>query len=311
MAKIGLIDVDGHGFPNLPLMKLSAYHKAQGNDVEWYDPWNGILEPYAEIYKSKVFSFTADYDAPIYAENVYGGGTGYAIKNENGIEVFHKELDKDLPNEIEHIYPDYSMYPSLTKDTAYGFLTRGCVRNCEFCHVCEKEGRASRKVADLDEFWKGQKNIVLCDPNILASKDHKDLLQQLIDSKARIDLNQGVDIRLVADGNIDLIRQLKIKHFHFAYDRIQDKDVVEPKLKMFKEATKYGRSKVMVYILVNFGSTLAEDLHRIDFCRKLDFQPYVMIYDKEHCDKVYRRLQRWVNNPYIFWSTPRFEDYKT
>ena len=310
MAKIGLIDVDGHGFPNIPLMKLSAYHKAQGNEVEWYDPWSGIIEPYAEAYMSKVFSFTADYDAPIYAENVYGGGTGYAIKNENGIEVFHKELDPSLPNEIEHIYPDYSIYPSLTEDHSFGFLTRGCPRGCRFCHVAPKEGRGSYKVADLDEFWKGQKNITLCDPNILASKDHKDLLQQLIDSKAWIDLNQGVDIRLVSEGNIELIRQLKVKSFHFAYDRIEDKDLVEPKLKMFKEATGYNRGKVMVYILSNFNTTIEEDLHRIYFCRELDFQPYVMLYDKEHCDREHRRLQRWVNNPYIFWKTPRFEDYR-
>ena len=72
--KIGLIDVDGHGFPNIPLMKLSAWHKKQGNEVEWYDPWKGIIEPYTEVYMSKVFSFTADYNAPIYAENVYRGG---------------------------------------------------------------------------------------------------------------------------------------------------------------------------------------------------------------------------------------------
>lgn len=71
--KIGLIDVDGHNFPNLPLMKLSAWHKQQGNEVKWYDPWDGILEPYDKVYMSKVFSFTPDYDAPIYANEVIGG----------------------------------------------------------------------------------------------------------------------------------------------------------------------------------------------------------------------------------------------
>lgn len=175
--------------------------------------------------------------------------------------------------------------------------------------MATKEGRCSHKVADLDEFWKGQKNITLCDPNILASKDHKDLLQQLIDSKAWIDLNQGVDIRLITDSNIDLVRQLKMKRIHFAFDRWQDKDIIEPKLRMFKEATNYNRGKAVVYILVNFDTTLEQDLYRINLCRELDFSPYVMIYDKDHCDKVYRHLQRWVNNYYIFWRVPTFDEY--
>lgn len=308
MSKIGLIDVDGHNFPNIPLMKLSAYHKLQGDDVSWYDPWQGILEPYDKVYMSKVFSFTKDYDKPIYADEIICGGSGYCIQLEDGKEVYHKEMDKDLPSEIEHIYPDYSLYG--IDDTAYGFLTRGCPRGCDFCHVKAKEGQCSRKVADLDEFWKGQKNIVLCDPNILGSRDHKDLLQQLIDSKAKVELNQGVDIRLITDKNIDLIRQLKTERFHFAFDRWQDKDIVEPKLRMFKDATGYGRGKVLVFILVNFDTELWQDIARIQLCRELNFSPYVMIYDKEHCDKVYRHLQRWVNNYFIFWRVPTFEEYE-
>lgn len=306
--KIGLIDVDGHNFPSIPLMKLSAWHKGQGDEVSWYDPWDGIIEPYDKVYMSKVFSFTKDYDKPIYADEIIAGGSGYCIELEDGKEVYHKEMDEDLPNEIEHIYPDYSLYG--IDDTAYGFLTRGCPRGCDFCHVKAKEGQCSYKVADLDEFWKGQKNIVLCDPNILASKDHKDLLQQLIDSKAKVELNQGMDIRLITDKNIDLIRQLKTEHFHFAFDRWQDKDIVEPKLRMFKDATGYGRGKVIVFILVNFDTTLEQDLYRIHLCRELNFSPYVMIYDKEHCDKVYRHLQRWVNNYFIFWRVPTFEEYE-
>lgn len=306
--RVGLIDVDGHNFPNIPLMKLSAYHKAQGDDVDWYDPWQGILEPYNKVYMSKVFNFTKDYDKPIYADEIIEGGSGYCIQLEDGKEVYRKDMDKDLPNEIEHIYPDYSLYG--IDDTAYGFLTRGCPRGCDFCHVKAKEGQCSRKVADLDEFWKGQKNIVLCDPNILASRDHKDLLQQLIDSKAKVEINQGVDIRLITDKNIDLIRQLKTERFHFAFDRWQDKDIIEPKLRMFKDATGYGRGKVIVFILVNFDTTLEQDLYRIHLCRELNFSPYVMIYDKEHCDKVYKHLQRWVNNYFIFWRVPTFEEYE-
>lgn len=121
----------------------------------------------------------------------------------DGKEVYHSDRDQNLPDEIEHIYPDYSLYPELTKDTAYGFLTRGCPRGCDFCHVVSKEGRKSYKVADLSEFWNGQKNIVLCDPNILACKEHMELLEQLVDSKAKVNFNQGLDIRLVSEKNME------------------------------------------------------------------------------------------------------------
>lgn len=210
---------------------------------------------------------------------------------------------------MEHIFPDYDLYPKLTKDTAFGFMTRGCPRGCNFCHVGAKEGRCSCKVADIEEFWKGQKNIVLCDPNILASKDHKDLLQQLVDSNALVDINQGLDIRLVTAENIDLIRKIRIKAVHFAYDRFEDRNIIEPKLRMFREATGYDRHKVVVYVLVNYDTTLEEDLHRINEIRKIGFQPYPMIYDKEHCDHVYKDLQRWCN-PFIFASAETFEQYR-
>jgi hypothetical protein len=305
--KVGLIDVDGHNYPNLPLMKISAFHKAQGDTVEWY---NGILSDHQHrVYMSKVFSFTKDYEWVIDADEVVRGGSGYAIKLENGREVYHKEIDNDLPGEVEHIYPDYSIYPQYTDNTAYGFLTRGCPRGCGFCHVASKEGRCSYKVADLDEFWKGQKKIVLSDPNILACKDHKELLQQLIDSKAKVEFNQGLDIRMINDDNLDLLRQVKLTHIHFAFDRYQDKDIIEPRLRAFHElGYDRGKGKVMVYILVNYDTTLEQDIERIQLCRELNFSPYPMIYDKEHADPIYRKLQRWCSN-YIFWSVPTFEEY--
>lgn len=138
--KIGLIDVDGHNFPNLPLMKLSAWHKAQGDSVEWYQPlFSGHLD---SVYMSKVFSFTPDYEYPVNADQVIKGGSGYCIDLVGGKETYHAERDRPLPDEVEHIYPDYSLYPDLTKDTAFGFLTRGCPRGCGFCHVATKEGGA-------------------------------------------------------------------------------------------------------------------------------------------------------------------------
>lgn len=310
MAKIGLIDVDGHNFPNIPLMKISAFHKKQGDSVEWYSPINGLIEEYDKVYMSKVFSFTPDFQYPIYSKEIEKGGSGYCIEIENGREVYHKERDRELPYEIEHIFPDYSIYGELTKDTAFGFLTRGCPRGCDFCIVKNKEGQCSVKVADLSEFWNGQENIVLCDPNILACKDHIELLEQLRDSGAKVNFNQGLDIRLINDRNLELLKQIRLKSIHFAFDRWQDKDIIEPKLRAFSEQTGFDRHKgqVMVYILMNFDTTIEQDLYRINLCRELNFSPYPMIYDKEHCKKIYKRLQRWCNNN-IFWSVPTFEEY--
>ena len=151
--RVGLIDVDGHNFPNIPLMKLSAWHKQNDDEVEWYDPWTAWMNEYDIVYHSKVFSFTPDYPHPICAKKIVGGGSGYAISLVDGKERYDNTKDNNLPDEIEHIYPDYSLYPELTKDTAYGFLTRGCPRNCSFCHVASKEGRCSIKVSELSEFW--------------------------------------------------------------------------------------------------------------------------------------------------------------
>ena len=308
--KIGLIDVDGHHYPNIPLMKLSAYHKAKGDTVKWYEPMDVMGEPYDIVYLSKVFSFTPDYQYPINSTKIVRGGSGYCIELVDGKEVYHSERDKPLPNEIEHIYPDYDLYPEFTKDTAYGFLTRGCPRQCGFCHVAAKEGCRSVKVADLSEFWKGQKKIVLCDPNILAYKGHMELLQQLADSGAKVNFNQGLDIRLVNDRNLELLRQIRLESIHFAFDRWQDKDIIEPKLRSFAEKTGFNRHRgnVMVYILVNFDTTIEQDLYRIQLCRELNFSPYPMIYDKQHCDSAYKRMQRWCNN-FIFWKVKTFEEY--
>lgn len=306
--RIGLIDVDGHNFPNIPLMKLSAWHKARGDSVEWYYPLiSGHMD---RVYLSKVFSFTTDYQYYIDADEVIKGGSGYCIDLVNGREVYRPDREKALPPEVEHIYPDYSLYPELTKDTAYGYLTRGCPRNCGFCHTTQKDGPTSYKVADLGEFWRGQKNVVLLDQNILAYKGHLELLDQLIKSRARVEFNGGLDVRLTNDANIEKLKTMKLNGIHFAFDRWQDRGVVEPKLKAFAEKTGYNkdRGRVMVYVLCNYDTTIEQDLHRIQLCRELRFSPYPMIYDKEHADPIYKQLQRWCNN-YIFWKVPTFEEY--
>lgn len=309
--KIGLIDVDGHNYPNLPLMKISAWHKQQGDSVEWYIPTqHGFpLPPMDKVYMSKVFSFTPDYPYYVNADEVIKGGSGYCISLVDGREIFDKSKDSELPPEIEHIYPDYELY-GIT-DTAYGFLSRGCPRGCDFCHVAAKEGRCSHKVADLSEFWHGQKNIVLCDPNLIACKDWKDLLQQLIDSKAKVNINQGVDIRIMTDEKAEMIGKLRVDSVHFARDRYEDKDQIIPKFKAFKEITGWKARKTSVYVLTNFNTTIEQDMERIYTLRDLDYDPYVMIYNKEYTksgDPV-RLLQRWVNNRKIFNTIKRFEEY--
>ena len=307
--KIGLIDVDGHNFPNIPLMKISAYYKNRGNAVEWYNPL--LRERYDIVYMSKVFSFTPDYEYFVNADVVIKGGSGYAIETIDGREVYRKENDPQLPQEIEHTYPDYELYTELTKDTAFGFLTRGCPRGCNFCHVAAKEGYKSYKAADLSEFWRGQKNIHLCDPNLIACPDWSDLLQQLIDSKALVDINQGIDIRIMTAEKAEMIKKLRVSTVHFAWDRYEDKDLILPKFKEFKEITGWRARKTSVYVLTNFNTTLEQDLERIYTLRDLDYDPYVMVYNREETksgDPV-RLLQRWVNNKIIFKSVKRFEDY--
>ena len=218
---------------------------------------------------------------------------------------------KPLPEEIEHIYPDYSLYPELCNNTAYGFLTRGCPRGCDFCIVKEKEGQKSHKVSDLSEFWNGQKNIVLLDPNMFACRDWKNLSQQLIDSKAWIDFSQGCDIRIMTEEKAEYIKQMKIKQIHFAWDRYQDKDIIVPKFQMFQKLTGWDRRKMTVYVLCGFDTTLEQDLDRIYTLRDLGYAPYVMIYDKYKLKKrdQLKRMQRWVNSRYAFMACERFEDY--
>lgn len=302
--KVGLIDVDSHNYPNLPLMKLSAQHKAQGDTVEWYQPF----DHFDVVYKSKVFTDSPDYNEYINADKVIKGGTGYAIHGAGG-ETYCKNDDPTLHDEVEHIYPDYSLY-GIT-DTAYGFLTRGCPRGCSFCIVGKKEGLRSVKVANLSEFWRGQKNIVLNDPNILACKEWEDLLQQLTDSGAMVDFNQGLDARVLTEAKCHALNKVHIKEIHFAWDRYEDKNLVLPKLKMFaKICRKRPHShNSIVYVLVNHTSTIEQDLERIYTLRELGYWAYVMIYDKAHADRQYLDLQRWCNNRFIFAVCPRFEDY--
>lgn len=294
--KIGLIDVDSHNFPNLALMKISAYHKKIGDEVEWCNR----LVNYDIVYKSKVFSdeYSEDDNTVINAKKIVVGGTGYGLEDK-------------LPKEIEHIYPDYSLYPKLTKDTAYGFLTRGCPRNCPFCIVSKKEGKISKKVANLSEFWRGQKNIKLLDPNILACKENIELLQQLADSKASVDFTQGLDARCISNKNIDVLSKIKVKMVHFAFDLIKEEEKILRGLKLYKNATNIDETKTGVYILTNYNTSFEEDMYRVKKVQELGYRPYIMIFEKNKAPKKLKDLQRWCNNRIIYYASGKnFENYK-
>ena len=290
--KVGLVDVDGHSnFPNIALMKLSAWHKQQGDHVEMVFP----MTSYDRVYMSKVFDFSPDFNTCLDAKEIIKGGRAY-----------DKKLK--LPVEIENIYPDYSLY-NIT-NTAYGYLSRGCPRACEFCDVVNLEGRKSIKVANLDNFWNDHKNIVLLDPNITACKDRIELLNQLADSQAWIDFTQGLDIRFMTEEVAEIIGRMKIKMLHFAWDKLKDSKQIIKKLTEFKAVTQLDFRRLRVYVLVNFNSTIDDDLYRIYKLKELGYDPFVMIFDKEHASKKIKRIARWVNNKFIFRCCERFEDYK-
>lgn len=297
--KIGLIDLDNSGkFPNIALMKISGYYKGNGHKVEWYQPL--FNEGYDIVYVSKVFSWSKDYQYPINSKKIIYGGVAYGYDNK-------------LPDEIEHHYPDYSIY-SFAKNTAYGFLTRGCPRGCEFCNVQAQQGKTSRKVADLKEFWKGQKKIVLLDPNILASREWKELFQQLIDSKAKIEFSQGLDIRLMTEEKAKMLNQIKVKMLHFAWDQYEMETF--KKLTEFRRYFKFDDRKLGVYMLVNFNTTLEQDLERIYKLRNLGYTPYVMRFKDYNCknlklnkNNIYNKLARWTNNKTAWFSSNTFEEY--
>jgi len=270
-------------------MKISAHHKAMGDTVEFHN----TFDYYDIIYMSKVFTFTPDYDYAYNADEVIRGGTGYDIKIV-------------LPKEVETICPDYSLYPQYSE--SYGFLTRGCPRNCKFCVVTQKEGNQAVQVADIGDFHRGQKEIKLLDPNLLACKDREKLLIQLAETKASVDFTQGLDIRLVDKDITKLINNLKIKMIHFAWDNPHED--LTAKFAQFNEHFRLkSYERKGVYVLTNFNSTHDEDLYRVYTLRDMGFNPYIMVYDKQNAPKSATRLQRWVNNRRIFRATKKFDEY--
>lgn len=310
MMKIGLIDVDGHRFPNLALMRISAWHKEHGDDVEW---WMGDFFHYDIVYKSKIFSdeYSADVPDPVNADKVIHGGSGYCIHLVDGKEVFDQSQNNALPPEMERMFPDYSIYPQY--NFAVSMTSRGCPETKHtFCHVGAKEGRCTIKVADVKDFWNGQKEICVLDPNITALKesDKRDLFRQYRGTGARIDFSQGLSIKLINDADIADINAMKVKNIHFAWDipteNLREKFRAYAKKAKHKCHGSYGS----VYVLTNFNSTMEENLYRVYTLREMNYDPYIMIYDKKHAPQEIRDLQRWCNAKQIFKSCHDFNDYK-
>jgi len=287
--KIGLFDIDSK-YHNLALMKLSTYHKNQGDDVEFYNPlWGNI---YDLVYASKIFRkpHKNDMYIPI---NCICGGSGF-IKNEY------------LPEEEEHLMPDYSLY---NLNYSVGFTTRGCIRNCEFCIVRQKEGDI-KEHAEVEEFLNPKSNVVvLLDNNFLALPSHIKKLQKYIEKGWVMDFNQGLDIRLVNEENAKLLAKVKhYKQIHFAWDQMKyEKELKEGLGILFKAGIK--PYKIMVFILCNYDTDFVEDIYRFEELINLDVDPFVMVYESEPMPKKIRDFARWVNKR--IYKVCEWEDYKS
>jgi len=287
--KIGLIDIDGRNFPNLALMKISAYHKSIRDNVEWV-----TLGNYDRTYMSKVFTYTSDH---VNGFSSYGeivkGGTGYNMEN--------------LPDSIDKMCPDYSIYPRF-KD-AYGFLTRGCPNKCSWCIVPHKEGNI-RPYADIEDFLAGRKQAVLMDNNVLASDHGLSQIEKIIRLGIRVDFNQGLDARIIAN-NEDIAKLLgKVKWYkplRMACDAVSQMPYIELAVRLLR---KHGAKpqRYFVYVLVK---DIPDALKRVEFLRKLNVDPFAQPYidfNGSIVNQESKRFARWVNRKAIFKSV-EFENY--
>lgn len=300
---MGLIDVDGHSsFPNLALMKISAWHKQQGDFVEWYNLINAtnqyltdFTNYYDVVYMSKVFTFTPDYEHVVYADRIEKGGTGY------------KDYTKVLPDEIENIFPDYSIYPNC--DYAIGFLTRGCIRKCKWCVVPHKEGEI-RPASTWQEIKRPDSNkIVFMDNNVLACEHGLSQIEELSHSDVKIDFNQALDARLVTKDIAKILADCKWHpYLRFSCDTSSMIPVIEEKVNWLKE---YGmkRSKMFCYALIE---DVEEGYHRIMELDRIGIEPFAQPYrdfNGGEPSKEQKKLARWCNMKAIFKSV-KWEDYK-
>lgn len=288
---VGIHDADKTGFPNLALMKLSAWHKEHGDDVEWFFP----LASYDRVYSSKVFTFTPEdkYLPP----NTIKGGTGYGIL-------------EDLPEEIDAMFPDYSIYPKV--DYAIGYLTRGCIRKCPWCIVPKKEGmvRPYRKWQEVVR--PGIRDIVFMDNNVLASQYGLEQIEQMTHQNIRVDFNQGLDARLITPEIARLLSKLKwCAQIRLAADTDAVLPIVIDKIEMLREAG-IKPYRIFVFVLVQ---DIKSAEHRALELKKLGVDPFAQPYrdftSNKEPSKELKDFARWVNDRAIFNSTNSFDEYNT
>jgi hypothetical protein len=293
-----LVDVDSV-IPNLALMKLSAFHKAQGDNV---DLSRGTKVPskieYDLVYVSCIFKENARKTRRLAKRfpnaKVHLGGSGVDLKG-------------TLPDEIEHLMPDYELYPEC--DASYGYTMRGCIRNCEFCIVPKKDGKA-HLVSDIYEFWdRRHKKIVLLDDNILALPDHfKKIAGQIIKEGLRVDFQSGLDVRLLDDENAALLKAMHVSEPTFAWDDIKSEAAVLRGIEILRIA---GINRAIWYVLVGFNTQFSEDLYRVNRLRELGQRVYVMPYNSDELfekDGRYRHLRNWANAR-MYFASCTFDEY--
>ena len=287
---VGLHDSDATDFPNYALMKISAWHKQQGDSVEW---WNPLLK-YDRVYSSKVFTFTPE--CPYLPEDTIKGGTGYGIYDE-------------LPSEIDDMFPDYSIYPKV--DYAIGYLTRGCIRNCPWCVVPKKEGKI-RPYRTWEQVKRpDSRDIVFMDNNVLACPHGVEQISKMGGQYVRIDFNQGLDARLITPGIAELLSRVKwIRSIRMSCDTDSMLDVV---LQAVDRLGKCGIKpyRVFVYLLVQeIESAERRALALRSAGVDVFAQPYRdFVNNKEPADEL-KHFARWVNRKEIFKTVKRFADYR-
>jgi hypothetical protein len=285
--RIALHDADDTRFPNLALMKLAAFHRAQGDQVERFNALVDRARPYHRIYSSKVMAFTPMDPYLPRDERVVFGGPGYNIM-------------ATLPNEVEHMCPDYSIYN--LKDRAYGFTTRGCIRRCEGCIVPEKEG-GIRPHAHVEEFWSGQKELVLLDNNNLAHPHGIRQLEKIAGLPVKLDCNQGLDARLVDRPVAKVLARIKwIRFIRFACDHLEQMPAVANAINLIREESgKVG--EYFVYVLVK---DVEDALERVEFLRTLNVTPFAQPFRDFHTNAEPTQEQKdfaqWVNRMWTFKS---------
>ena len=269
--RVLLVSVDSK-IPNLALGRLSTYYKGQGHSVDYIDLG---LDGYPSVQK-KLYVGAEKYDKVFVSIIFRKNQRAYEVVGCNDVDVGgpgSADMKKRLLVEVERCEIDYTLWPD--NDTSYGFITRGCIRNCYFCLVPKMEG-GLRFERSIDEIIRHDK-VSFMDNNFLAYCEHEKILKELIDKEIKCCFNQGLDLRLINNSNAELLSKLKyIGEYVFAFDDIKVQGIIEDKLALFK---KYVNApwKVKFFIYCNAEKMEIVDMvFRVEWCRHNECLPYVM-----------------------------------